>query len=189
MHRFSQPPPRLISVLGSLILLVLLNASLSQCQRLPPARPDRQPVRVQQVISGEILEVLPLEGEAEVQQVRLIGIEAPDWRQEPWGEATQRWLRTQLEGQTVELESDVQEWESADRRWGYLWQGQHLVNGAIVAAGHALVSPQLPNVRYRQRLQRAQETARLRGVGIWNPDRPLRQTPSQFRQRQTKPTP
>ena len=172
---------------SGLVLLLVLNLGLSQCQGLPQTAADRQPVRVQQVISGDTVEVLLLQGEAAVQQVRLIGIEAPDWRQEPWGEATQRWLRSQLEGQTVELESDVQEWESADRRWGYLWQGQQLVNGAIVAAGHALASPQLPNVRYRQRLQRAQETARLRSVGIWNPDRPLRQTPSQFRQRQATP--
>lgn len=177
---------RFLSIVLRLSLVVLLNLGLSQCQA-PADRPTLQAVRVQQVISGQSLEVLPLSGGAEAQTVRLIGIEAPDWQQEPWGEAAQRWLRTQLEGQTVHLELDVQEWDQNHQRLAYVWRDRQFINGAIVAAGHALASPHFPNVRYRQRLQRAQETARLRGVGIWDPQFPLRQTPTEFRQRQAKP--
>ncbi|MGA1626316.1 MAG: thermonuclease family protein [Prochlorothrix sp.] len=172
------------SRLWAIGLLILLNLGLSQCQRPDtPISIDRQPVRVERVVSAQTVEVLPLRGEADLQTVRLIGLETPPWEQAPWGEAAQRWLRTQVEGQTVELETDVQEWDQDNQRWGYLWQGGELLNGAIITAGHALARPRFPNVRYRQRLQRAQEIARLRGVGIWNPESPLRQLPSQSRAR------
>ena len=51
----------------------------------------------------------------------------------------------------------------------------------MVKEGWALAKPDFPNTKYMERLIHAQERARIMGLGIWNPDQPMRQTPAQFR--------
>ena len=51
----------------------------------------------------------------------------------------------------------------------------------MVAEGLALFQPRSLATKYDERLERAQEWARLMGLGIWNPDKPMRQSPSEFR--------
>ena len=64
----------------------------------------------------------------------------------------------------------------------YAWRDGQLINEALVAAGQAMTSSRLPNIRYEERLQRAQETARISGLGLWDPNNPMRQTPAEFRE-------
>ena len=177
---------------GWVVGLGVVALGLTQCQPAPSIDPgDTLAVYGQRVISGDTVEVLPLVGDQpQIQQVRLIGVEVPEWEQEPWGDAAQRWLRGAVEGQTLTLEWDVQRDEAGDdRQWAYVWRGSTLINGAIVTAGHGLAQPQFPNLRHRLILQRSQETARLRAVGLWDPDYHLRETPTEFRQRQQRQSP
>ena len=143
---------------------------------------------VQRVASGHSLEVtLPQIDPARIQQVRLIGIDAPNPAQEPWGPAARQFLEAQLErpeagGKArIQLEVDLQQQDQYGRLLAYAWHGDQLLNEAVVSSGQALASSRLPNIRYEERLQRAQETARLRGLGLWDPNNPMRQTPAEFR--------
>jgi len=43
--------------------------------------------------------------------------------------------------------------------------------------------------QYSQRLNYAQEYARLMGYGIWNPEKPMRLTPTEFRNQQLQSNP
>lgn len=115
------------------------------------------------------------------QKVRLIGIDAPDLKQQPWGIEAKQQLEELVSARSVRLEFDVERFDRYGRSLAYLWVGNQLVNEQLVASGAALAMPQSPNVKYQEKLQRAQESARLMGRGIWNPDRPLRQTPKEFR--------
>jgi len=123
--------------------------------------------------------------------VRLIGIEAPDLRQQPWGTAAKTRIEQligetrgqQLILQSVLLEPDVQTKDSFGRWLAYVWHDGVMLNEQLIKEGYVLATPRSPNNKYNERLIRAQEYARIMGYGIWNPEQPLRLTPAEFRRR------
>lgn len=147
-------------------------------------------VQVQQVVSGQTLDVLNTNQQPPlIERVRLIGIEAPDLKQHPWGAAAKNRLEKmlskitgqQLVLQPVFLEPDLQEKDSFGRWLAYVWQDGVLLNEQLVKEGYVLAAPRSPNTKYDSRIARAQEYARIMGYGIWNPDQPMRLTPAEFR--------
>lgn len=147
-------------------------------------------VQVQRVISGQTIDVLnSAQQPASLERVRLIGIEAPDLKQQPWGEAAKNYLEQiisksvgqQVVLQPVFLEPDVQEKDTSGRWLAYVWYEGVLLNEKLVKQGYVLAAPRSPNHKYDDRIARAQEYARIMGYGIWNPDQPMRLTPAEFR--------
>jgi micrococcal nuclease len=145
---------------------------------------------VQQVVSGQTLDVLNTNQQPPlIERVRLIGIEAPDLKQHPWGAAAKNRFEkmiTKITGQQlvlqpVFLEPDVQEKDSSGRWLAYVWHDNVLLNELLVKEGYVLAAPRSPNNKYDSRIARAQEYARIMGYGIWNPDQPMRLTPAEFR--------
>lgn len=163
-------------------LWLVVSLGLTSCQgNLRPQGSLRQ-ATVQQVISGNTLEVIvPNLANNQLQRVRLIGFDAPTPGQRPWGKEAMDFLR-RVDKEAVQLEFDQQQRDSYDRLLAYVWHNGELLNLAMVANGHALMDSPLPNVRYEQQLRRAQESARLQGLGIWSPANPMRQTPDEFRE-------
>lgn len=162
----------MLSLLLSLVLALLLTSCRS-------GLPLGLTIEVVQVSSGREVEVA---GPAEItERVRLEGIDVPDVAQAPWGEAAQHWLEATIAHRSVQLESDVQPRDGEGQRLAYLWQDGVLLNERLVAEGHGLVLPHAPNGKYDARLSHAQDRARVLGLGIWNPDRPMRQSPADFR--------
>ena len=150
------------------------------CQ--PSTKVQGSLVRVEQVVSGQTLEVVGSGDQLQLtERVRLIGIDAPDLEQRPWGPEARTWLESAIGTQPVLLEADVEERDRFKRRLAYLWRDGVLLNERMVAEGYALAVPRSPNTKYDQRLVRAQERARLMGLGIWNPAQPMRATPAEFR--------
>lgn len=163
-----------------LLSLLLSTSLLASCQGPPP--PQGPIAQVQQINSGHSIEVtLPGPQSNQLQRVRLLGIIAPDLGQLPWGLDAKRYLSKQLQGQSVLLEFDVEQQDSLKRLGAYVWVNNRLLNEDLVTQGFVLAESRLPNVRYEPQLRRAQESARLQGLGIWNPDRPLRLHPDQYR--------
>ena len=145
------------------------------CQSV--ATPKGSKVNVTRVVSGQSLMV---SGAAGASSVRLLGIDAPDLQQQPWGQAAKNRLKEIIKSQPVLLEFD-REAERDGHRLAYAWTGGVLLNEQLVKEGYVLAVPRSPNHKYDQRLERAQEWARLMGQGIWNPKNPMRLTPSEFR--------
>ncbi|GAB4366256.1 MAG: hypothetical protein Kow00121_03530 [Elainellaceae cyanobacterium] len=119
------------------------------------------------------------------EKVRLIGIAAPDWKQQkPWSLEAQQQLEALIgTDRTVRLEFDVQPqvtYNETTLRLAYVWKGNDLLNERLVEEGYVLASSRSPNLKYEQRLTYAQEKARLLGVGIWNSEHPLRQDPEEL---------
>jgi len=163
------------------LVLALVCGILVGCGAPGPLSGQR--AQVQEIISGQTLVILPLEGLRPVpERLRLIGLSAPDRRQYPWGFQAQAQLEKLLTPAPILVELDVQEQDRFGRRLAYVWQDGRLINEALIAAGAALATRRSPNTRYAERFQRAQETARLLERGIWDPEQPLRQTPTEFRQ-------
>jgi micrococcal nuclease len=155
-------------------------------------------VQVQQAVSGQTIDVLnPQRQPALIERVRLIGIEAPDLKQYPWGAAAKTRLEQiiseksgqPLALQPVVLEPDIQEKDSYGRWLAYVWHNNVLVNEQLVKEGYVLAASRSPNNKYDTRLARAQEYARLMGYGIWNPKQPMRLTPAEFRRLPPTPPP
>ena len=163
-------------------LLLVVSLGLTSCQRGLRPQASLRSATVQQVISGNTLEVIvPTLANNQLQRVRLIGFDAPTPGQRPWGKEAMDFLR-QVDKEAIQLEFDQQQQDSYERLLAYVWHNGKLLNLAMVAEGHALMDSPLPNVRYEKQLRRAQESARLQGLGIWNPVNPMRQTPDEFRE-------
>ncbi|MFM7364613.1 MAG: thermonuclease family protein [Cuspidothrix sp.] len=164
-----------VIILASLLLLV-------SCQNnsgtIVPS------VKVARVVSGQSLEVLGLEAQPNlISQVRLIGLDAPDIRQTPWGEDAKQLLESLIggENQAVNLEFDLKTKDKFNRTLAYVWKDKQLLNEEIVKQGYALFVARSPNHKYDQRLENAQQWARIMSQGIWNTDQPMRMTPGEFR--------
>ncbi len=158
---------------------------LSSC-RQPNSFLQGTHAQVQRVISGQTIEVIINQSQpAIIERVRLMGITAPDLRQQPWGLAAKAQLENLLSGQqsqpSVILEEEYSHQDSYGRRWAYLWHNDRLVNEQLILAGYALVNSDATQDKYTQRLLHAQEYARLMGLGVWNPQEPMSLTPQEFR--------
>jgi micrococcal nuclease len=168
--------PKII-ILASLLLLVSCQSQNNSA--IIPAR-----VTVARVVSGQSLEVLGIEAQPNLTSpVRLIGLDAPDIRQTPWGEDAKQLLESLIGGanQAVNLEFDLETKDKFNRTLAYVWKDKQLLNEEIVKQGYALFVARSPNRKYDQRLEHAQQWARIMGKGIWNTDKPMRMTPGEFR--------
>ena len=171
-----------VLILGCVFAFLLLGCQASV--------PTDMTVQVMRVVSGQTIEVPDPTGQTALNQsVRLIGISAPAWEQEPWGESATMYLESQLDGQTVRLETDAETVDAYGRQLAYVWKDEVLINEKLVEEGVAMVDVRSPNLKYEQRLNHAQQTARILGRGIWNPENPMRLSPSEFRQQQDSEAP
>jgi micrococcal nuclease len=168
---------RKIAIFACLLLLV-------SCQAKNQAADNQMQVKVARVVSGQSIEVLGIAQQPNfASPVRLIGIDAPDLRQDPWGDEAKQSLE-KLIGDTeqlVQLEFDLETKDQLGRTLAYVWKDKQLLNEQIVKQGYGLFVGRSPNHKYDQRLERAQQWARIMGEGIWNPKNPMRQTPAEFR--------
>lgn len=139
-------------------------------------------VKVERVVNGQSLEVTDSNTQpGSILRVRLIGIDTPDFKQQPWGPAAQDRLEQLIAGKPVLLESDEEKEDKYQRRLAYVWGDRELLNERLIAEGYALFVPRSPNNKYDSRLARAQEFARIMGLGIWDSSQPMRLTPAEFR--------
>lgn len=161
--------------LSLVVLLIVLG--LSGCQEA--VSPQTEAIAVQQVLSGQEFELVGIPGQPDItEQVRLAGIVVPSLAQKPWGNAAKTQLEQMISHQSVVLESDTRTEQGP--RSVYAWLNGTLLNEKLVAEGHALVtvSKSLKS-KYELRLTRAQDRARILGLGIWNPQDPMRQISGQ----------
>jgi micrococcal nuclease len=161
---------------------------LAACQSSAPL-PKYPPVQIGRVLSGQSIEWVDRSQQPPIiQQGRLIGIDAPDLAQEPWGRAAKQKLEESIvtsEEDGVSLEFEGVEADKYGRKFVYIWKNGRLLNEELVKGGYVLASMNslspIGGHKYHDRLNRASQYARLSGNGIWNPDAPMRMPPSEFR--------
>ncbi len=184
------PQPLILSPLWRFGLFCCCLLLLVSCQSTHAPTGRTVVIQVQRVVSGQALDVLnPTQQTTALERVRLIGIEAPALKQEPWGTAAKNRFEQMISQgsdrssvlQPVILEADVQEKDSFGRYLAYVWYNGKLLNEELVKEGLVLAAPRSPNNKYDARIARAQEYARIMGYGIWNPEQPMRLTPAEFR--------
>ncbi len=103
-------------------------------------------------------------------RIRLIGIDAPEMGQEPWGQRSREHLRAMLkaDGWNVFLETDVVPYDKYNRMLVYLWDDKKTtINEQMLSDGYAVLFTIQPNSKYADRFKNAQRAARERRLGIW----------------------
>ncbi|MCG2721612.1 MAG: thermonuclease family protein [Thermodesulfovibrionales bacterium] len=117
------------------------------------------------------------------EKIRLIGIDAPEMGQQPWGEGAKNYLESILNasGQKVRIERDVEERDTYGRTLAYLWTTKgEMVNVMMVRGGYAMLYTFPPNVRYVHELTEAQTEARNARAGVWS-ENGLQEKPGDYR--------
>jgi micrococcal nuclease len=116
-------------------------------------------------------------------RVRLIGIDSPEQGQRPYAaKARAALLRMAPPGTALRLEGDVSTGDRYGRLLAYAWVDSQLVNEALILEGWAVQYTVPPNVKYADRLGRAQKEARALGRGLWS-ERTFECLPADYRRR------
>ena len=118
------------------------------------------------------------------ENVRLIGIDAPELHQAPWGKVSREALKAIVEGKQVRLETDVTVRDQYKRLLAYVYVGEMLVNLELVRQGQAVLYTVPPNVVHVEDYRKAEQEAREAGRGVWNQAQPLDVVPDCYRKRQ-----
>ena len=162
------------------MLVVLIGLALGGVQ-VGAQEPDGLPAcKVSRIIDGDTLECR-LGGVK--QSVRLIGIDAPETGQRPYGpRATAVLKRLVRIGSEIILDLDVQERDSRGRLLAYVWTDDAvMVNEAMLSRGYAALYSVPPNVKYIDDLRAAAAEAQRHRRGLWA-TAAFTCTPADFRQ-------
>lgn len=135
---------------------------------------------VSRVVDGDTIEISPaIDG---ISDVRLIGVDTPETKKpsctpQPYGAEASAFTTTQLQGQQVILEFDVEKTDRYDRLLAYVYtSGGAMFNDTLLREGYAQLATFPPNVKYVERFQEAQAEARAAAKGLWG------QSPEQLAQ-------
>jgi len=139
-------------------------------------------VHVVKVHDGDTV-TLMLDGR--MRKTRLIGIDAPEMNQRPWGRQAKEHLIDVINHTDwlVTMETDEVKIDKYGRTLVYLWTNHNeLVNERMVLDGYAVLFTIKPNVRYRDIFVRAEQRARQELKGIWGP-KGLKEAPVKYREK------
>ncbi len=141
-----------------------------------------QEARVLEVNDGD---TVTLKIDDRVYRTRLIGIDAPEMGQRPWGRRAKEHLIGILDhaGWTVYVETDVVKRDKYDRLLAYLWTKQkEFINEQMVLDGHAVLFTIRPNNKYARLFSRAEHRAKQEKSNIWGP-KGLKESPAEYRKK------
>ncbi len=169
--------------IGLLMIVTVISLSYAWSLRTVPEvnKPVvNDAVYIEKVMDGDTVQVT-INGKRE--QVRLIGIDAPELGQKPWGKRSKKFLEELIaaSGWQARIEYDIDKRDKFDRVLAYLWgRGNKLLNEEMLGNGYAVLFTFPPNVKHIDRLKAAQVIARENKRGIWGKDG-LKQLPSDYR--------
>jgi len=149
---------------------VVLIAFFFQFPIQANALPAQQPAQVVMVHDGDTV-TLRMDGKE--YRTRLIGMDAPETGQEPWGRKAKDHLQKIVKdsGGKVFVETDITRYDKYDRLLAYLWlDDTRMVNELMVKDGYAVLFTIQPNSRYADRFIKAQRFARENKANIWGPN-------------------
>jgi micrococcal nuclease len=153
----------------------------------PPASAKTIEGKVLKVFDGDTF-LVRVQGKEE--HVRLREIDAPEIAhpkqpgQEPWGKAAKDFAQSLVRGKTVSLEIEERdERDKYQRLLAYVFRGQTLVNAEMLRTGNAFFYPSSFRGEYTRELEKAEEEAKEKGLGVWDRKRGLQERPQDFRRR------
>lgn len=153
----------------------------------PPSPPAAVTYRVESVTDGDTFRVTPSFNGAT--SVRMVNIDTPELGgdgQEPWAAEARDALRAHLPASTaISLTTDREAQDSFGRALAHVTRTSDgvNVNREQIRTGHAVLYVLWPNTANFLDYRAAQIAAQDTGAGLWNPARPLRELPFEYRLR------
>jgi micrococcal nuclease len=151
--------------------VVLATATVTPTPtRTPTQNPNLQSAQVVSVVAGDMIDVV-IDGE--LFRVKYILVDAPELDlpgvgPEPFAAEALEFNRRLVEGQTVTLEKDVSQTDSAGRLLRYVYVGDLMVNEELLRQGLVRVELIPPDLKYGARLQEVERNAQAANIGIWS---------------------
>lgn len=171
-----------------LLIIIVFTLSISSLSAAGGA-----PCRVVKVHDGDTVSIraksfagIPITTE----RVRLIGVDAPELDQEPWGRISKRYLKKLLSESDwiVTIESDIEQRDQHGRLLAYLWDKKgRMINEQLLEAGYAQLYTFTSNVKYAERLAAAQKGAFEKKLGIWG-KKGIKESPRRWRKEHPRDT-
>lgn len=118
-------------------------------------------------------------------RTRLVGIDAPEMGQEPWGKrAKEHLIKIMKENKwKVLVETDIVKIDKYNRLLAYLWtKDKEFINERMLLDGYAMLFTIQPNSKHVDRFKKAQHAAREQKRGIWGADR-LKERPLEYKKK------
>ncbi len=143
-----------------------------------PWNTESERALVREVIDGVTIEV---EIDGVVRQVRYVGIELPDYLQDPgiWNISFEK-NRELVEGKTILLIKDRSDVDGEGRLLRYALVESVFVNRQLAESGYAVAVSTPPDISCDLIFREAEELARATGRGLWAPtSTPSRTIPTQ----------
>jgi len=137
-------------------------------------------LRVEKIYDGDTIAVI-VNGQFE--KIRLIGIDAPEIGQTPWGKRAKTCIESLMAAAAsrISLEYDVVKRDKYGRILAYLWTSDgKMINEEMLLKGYAVLFTIPPNVKYVERFRAAQKEAQQHKTGIWG-ENGLRERPYDYR--------
>ena len=116
-------------------------------------------------------------------KIRFLGIDAFEHDQNIYGMKGKDFLSMLLLNKNVCIETDVQKNDVYGRTLGYVFADNLFLNEELLKNGLAILYDFPPNVKYINRLKKAQIYGRENMLGIWEKQNFILETPSQWRQK------
>lgn len=153
------------------LIAIILLATLAL-----PAAAAEQTVTFIKIIDGDSLLV---EASGRSMEVRLIGVDAPEFKQE-YGRKAKEFSLQFCHGHRLKLEFDKEIVDRYGRVLAYVHKGDKMLNEELLKAGLAIAIKIKPNTRHYSRLKAAERVASIKKRGFWKQGG-LRMTPDQWR--------
>ncbi len=168
-------------------LLFLLPLSLVLFSPFSPASGKTYQGQVVKVFDGDTL-LVRIKGHKEF--VRLREIDAPEMAsrkqkgQEPWGKKAKEFTISRLKDRKVRLETENRdERDPYGRLLAYVFVGESLLNREMIQSGNAFFYRAPIRGKYAAQLEEAENSAREKGLGVWDRTQGLKELPRDFRAR------
>lgn len=133
------------------------------------AKSGKIKAKVLSVTDGDTLKV-DLDGKEET--VRLILVDTPETKHpqlgvQPLGKEASAFTTEQLTGKEIEIEPGIEERDRYGRLLAYVYVNGKMFNETLLEKGYARVAVYPPNTKYLEQLEKAQSTAEVKALGIW----------------------
>lgn len=171
---------KIISALAAFIGIFLV--SFYGRYQTEAQRPKAVSARVIEVHDGDTISIL---FDSKSEKVRLIGIDAPELNQRPWGLRAKNHLKELIMSSQwiIILEFDIEKRDKYGRFLCYGWTSDgKMINVQMLKDGYAMLFTFPPNIRYVDEFRKAQKEARQKGLGIWS-GKGLKESPYKYRKK------
>lgn len=139
---------------------------------------------VKEVFDGDT--ILIEAGKIKQEKVRLLGIDAFEYDQLPYGKIGKDYLTKLVLNKKVCIETDVEGTDVYGRTLGYVFINRHMgvsINEELLRNGLAILYDFPPNIKYIDKLKKAQIYGRQNMLGVWENQDYILETPSQWRKK------